>query len=93
MGVATLVVKAVSECRLRACCDIFGGGAGGVAATTALVMGLLGAELVELVLLDVLELGLVVTVELESFDEVCSVIGGGGTDRADIVYCRLLKIY
>lgn len=56
---------------MRACCDILGGGAGGVAATIALVMGLLGAELeFELVLLDVLELGLVVTVELESFEDV-----------------------
>lgn len=75
---------------MRACCDILGGGAGGVVVTIALVMGLLGAELeFELVLLDVLELGLVVTVELESFDDVCSVMGGGGTARDDIVYCRL----
>lgn len=75
---------------MRACCDILGGGAGGVAATIALVMGLLGAELeFELVLLDVLELGLVVTVELESFEDVWSVMGGGGTALEDIVYCRL----
>lgn len=81
----------MSECRFRACCDILGGGAGGVAAATiALVMGLLGVELeFELVLLDVLELGLVVTVELESFDDVGSVMGGGGTARDDIVYCKL----
>lgn len=66
---------------------------GGVATdigATAFVIGLLGAELeFELVLLDVLELGLVVTVELESFDEFCSTIGGGGTVLDEIVYCKL----
>lgn len=45
VGCATFVVKAVSECRLRACCEIFGGGAGGVVAAMAFVMGLLGVEL------------------------------------------------
>lgn len=68
-GLTLLTGRPVKECLLSWCSRIFGGGGDDMPA--AFLIGLLGAELeFELVLLDELEFGLVVTVELDSVDEL-----------------------
>lgn len=98
---AFIVVSAVNEWRFSewsrilpvvCCVPAAAATAAGWTSFDKLFVGLLGAVLdVDVVLLDVLEFGLVVTVELESVDDEFDSIGVGGTFLVDMAYWTLFE--